>query len=69
MGFWKNKKVLITGGAGFIGSNLAKDLLNNSAKITIVDKIERKYAPYMPENVLLGLILVNNLPLNILPNT
>jgi len=41
MGFWKNKKVLITGGAGFIGSNLAKDLLDNSAKITIVDNFER----------------------------
>jgi len=41
MGFWKNKKVLITGGAGFIGSNLAKDLLNNNAKITIVDNFER----------------------------
>lgn len=41
MSFWKNKKVLITGGAGFIGSNLAKDLLKNHAKITLVDNFER----------------------------
>ena len=31
--FWKNKNVLITGVGGFVGSNLAKDLLKNEAKI------------------------------------
>jgi GDP-D-mannose 3', 5'-epimerase len=41
MSYWKDKKVLITGGAGFIGSNLAKDLLSDNAKITIVDNFER----------------------------
>ena len=30
-------KILITGGAGFIGSNLSKFLLNKGHKITIVD--------------------------------
>tara|TARA_R110002074_G_scaffold239457_2_gene411228 strand:+ start:203 stop:1198 length:996 start_codon:yes stop_codon:yes gene_type:complete len=39
--FWHNKKVLVTGGAGFIGSNLADDLLRCGAKIRLVDNLER----------------------------
>ena len=35
---FKNKKILITGGAGFIGSNLSQKLLTYGSKITIVDK-------------------------------
>ena len=31
--FWKNKNVLITGVAGFVGSNLAKNLLHSGANI------------------------------------
>ena len=31
--FWKNKKILITGINGFVGSNLAKELLNNGSEI------------------------------------
>ena len=30
--FWKNRNVLITGVSGFVGSNLAKNLLENGAK-------------------------------------
>ena len=33
----KNKEVLITGGAGFIGSNLARRLVGLGAKVTLVD--------------------------------
>ena len=33
--FWKNKKVLITGGSGFIGINLAKKLLNCGADVVL----------------------------------
>ena len=36
---FENKQVLITGGAGFIGSNLAKKLIELRAKITIVDSL------------------------------
>lgn len=37
--FYKNKKILITGGAGFIGSNLAIKLVESGAKVTIVDAL------------------------------
>jgi len=39
---FKNKKVLITGGLGFIGSNLAIVLVNNGAEVTIVDNMESR---------------------------
>lgn len=35
--FWKNKKVLVTGGAGFIGTNLIEKLLENGANVTSLD--------------------------------
>lgn len=35
-------KILITGGAGFIGSNLACYFLNNNQQVTIFDNFERK---------------------------
>ena len=31
--FWKNKNIFISGVAGFVGSNLAKDLINNGANV------------------------------------
>jgi UDP-N-acetylglucosamine 4-epimerase len=37
--FFKNKSVLITGGAGFIGSNLAETLLKNEAKVVVLDNL------------------------------
>ena len=35
------KKVLITGGAGFVGFNLCKELLNKNYEITIIDNFSR----------------------------
>ena len=34
--FWKNKKVLLTGADGFVGSHLAEKLIDLGAKLTII---------------------------------
>ncbi len=39
MNFYRNLPVLITGGAGFIGSHLAENLANLGAKVTILDNL------------------------------
>jgi len=41
-------KALITGGAGFIGSNLAEALLNKGFKIIIIDDLSSGYQENMP---------------------
>lgn len=43
MNTFKNKRVLITGGLGFIGSNLARRLVNLDAKVTLVDSLIPEY--------------------------
>ncbi len=40
MSFWRDKKVLVTGGAGFIGSHLTERLVQEGAKIRVVDNLE-----------------------------
>jgi len=34
--FWKNKRVLVTGGGGFIGSNVTKELIRRKSIVTVV---------------------------------
>ena len=41
--WYKNRKVIITGGLGFIGSNLAISLCNLGAKVTVVDSLIPQY--------------------------
>ncbi|HAO68136.1 MAG TPA: NAD-dependent epimerase [Verrucomicrobiales bacterium] len=43
MNAYHNKKVLITGGGGFIGSNLARALVAQGARVTIVDSLIPQY--------------------------
>lgn len=40
---FKDKKILITGGLGFIGSNLARRLVELKAKVTLVDSMIPEY--------------------------
>lgn len=41
MDFWKGRRTLITGGAGFIGSHLASRLVEMGAEVRIADNLER----------------------------
>lgn len=43
MSFFHGKSVLITGGAGFVGSNLARKLIEMGADVTIVDSLIPEY--------------------------
>ncbi|MBI3273421.1 MAG: SDR family NAD(P)-dependent oxidoreductase [Planctomycetes bacterium] len=41
MAFWTGRPVLVTGGAGFIGSHLVEDLVAAGARVTVADNLER----------------------------
>jgi UDP-glucuronate 4-epimerase len=40
------KRILLTGGAGFIGSHVAEALLSRGAQLTIVDNLDSSYPPH-----------------------
>lgn len=53
MSLYHDKQVLITGGLGFIGSNLARALLAQGAQVTLVDSLIPQYGgnPYNIDDI------------------
>lgn len=52
--FWLGKKVLVTGGTGFIGSHVVEKLVANGAKVTVLDRIHSgtvKNIAYLKDSV------------------
>lgn len=47
--FWKDKPVLITGGSGFVGSNLARSLSGLGAKVFLISRLPKK-SPLLKKN-------------------
>jgi nucleoside-diphosphate-sugar epimerase len=44
----KTKHALVTGGAGFIGSNLVKELVSRGVKTTVVDNLSNGHTEFLP---------------------
>jgi len=44
---WNSRRVLITGGAGFVGSHLAERLVDLGAHVRVVDNLERGRLEYL----------------------
>lgn len=46
----KDKKVLVTGGAGFIGSEVVSQLIKKNAMVTVLDNFSSGKKQYLPKN-------------------
>ncbi len=50
LNFFKDRSVLVTGGAGFIGSEVVSQLLGHGAYVTILDNFSSGKKQYLPKN-------------------
>lgn len=57
----KNKHIIVTGGAGFIGSHVVEYLLNNDCKVTVIDNYDSFYPKEIKQNNLSAVINHPNL--------
>ena len=62
------KKIIVTGGAGFIGSNLVDVLSKRNVKITILDNLSTGFRKYLNINKNIKFIKCNLLNKNKLKN-
>ena len=53
---WEGKHVLVTGGAGFIGSHVADRLLAGGARVTVFDNLSTGFREFLPKSEQLQLI-------------
>jgi UDP-glucose 4-epimerase len=47
---WSNRKILITGGAGFIGSNLVREIVRFGGEVTVLDNFSSGSIDTLPES-------------------
>jgi UDP-glucose 4-epimerase len=47
---WKGKRVVVTGGAGFIGSHLADALVAHGAEVTVVDNFSTGFREFVADS-------------------
>ena len=57
--YWKNKNIFITGINGFIGSNLAKYLINNGANVYGLVRNEDNRTLIHYENIVKEIIIID----------
>ena len=47
---YKDKRILVTGGAGFIGSEVVSQLLKKNAMVTVLDNFSSGKRQYLKNN-------------------
>ncbi|MGH7293575.1 MAG: NAD-dependent epimerase/dehydratase family protein, partial [Polyangiaceae bacterium] len=53
---WKGKHVLVTGGAGFIGSHVADAVLARGARVTVFDDFSTGFREFVPKSDRVGVV-------------